>query len=198
MYLRCGMRAVAPLLAVVVCAGLAAAGGDGATAKPRLRVAFVAVSGTVPTERELFGASLLGFERAVKKFGVDGRVVYVPPNRDAGAPLRSLARQKYDLVVVGTPQLTPLEAVAKEFPDVKFLVQDGPLAGFAHPPSTMEGTLVRASEAAYLAGYLAALMESRRPGKHVVSAVGGFKVEGVDRWIDGFEAGAKRADPHVT
>jgi basic membrane protein A len=52
-------------------------------------------------------------------------------------------------------------------------------------------------EAAYLAGYLAALMEQRRPGRDVISAVGGYSLPTVDPFIAGFRAGARRADPHI-
>ena len=44
-------------------------------------------------------------------------------------------------------------------------------------------------------GYLAGLMEKRRPGRDVIGAVGGYKFPGVDRWILGYRAGAKKADP---
>ena len=40
-------------------------------------------------------------------------------------------------------------------------------------------------------------MDDRRPGKHVVSSVGGFKFSGVSRWIVGYNAGARKADPEV-
>src|SRR5262249_7954857 len=61
----------------------------------------------------------------------------------------------------------------------------------------VRGTLFKTEQAAFLAGYLAALMERREAGKHVVSSVGGVKVWGVDRWIEGFNAGAEKADPAV-
>ena len=50
----------------------------------------------------------------------------------------------------------------------------------------------------YLVGYLAALMEDRRSGRHIVSTVGGIKFPPVDRFIAGFQAGARKADPKIT
>ena len=73
-----------------------------------------------------------------------------------------------------------------------------PLGALRHPRANVQGTLFRAEEAGYLAGYLAALMEGRRAGKHVISSVGGFPFYGVDRWIVGYKAGARKADPGVT
>ena len=63
---------------------------------------------------------------------------------------------------------------------------------------TSRAHVYRDEEAGYLAGYLAALVESRTPGKHVISAVGGIPFEGVNRWTVGYRAGAKKADPKVT
>jgi basic membrane protein A len=40
-------------------------------------------------------------------------------------------------------------------------------------------------------------MEKRRPGRDVVGSVGAFKFPGVDRWIVGYRAGARRAAPGV-
>ena len=66
--------------------------------------------------------------------------------------------------------------------------------GPKHKPKNVQGSIYRAEEAGYLAGYLAALMEGRT-GKHVVSAVGGFPVPGVTAWTAGYAAGARKADP---
>ena len=66
-----------------------------------------------------------------------------------------------------------------------------------HRPKNVQGSVYRVEEAAYLAGYLAALMEDRRRGKHVISAVGGVPFPGVTRWIVGYRAGAKKADPAI-
>ncbi len=190
---RAAAFAAAALLGTVF---LVAAGG-GASAAPQLRIGYVAIAGTVPSTRTLFGLPLLGFVRAVKKFDVQGQVVYVAPNQDPTAALESLARQRYDLVIAGFPGGGPVDAVAGKFPQVKFLMPDLALRELPHAHANVQGTVFRAEEAGYLAGYLAALMESRRPGKHVISAVGGFKFFGVDRWIVGYDAGAKRAAPGI-
>jgi len=141
---------------------------------------------------------LLGFVRAVKQFLVNGRVVYASPNRDLSDALRSAARQKYDLIIVGAPFVGHVDAVAGEFPDVEFFMPDAPVAVLEHRRANVGWTLFRAEEAGYLAGYLGALMEARRPGRHVVGSVGGVPYPGVERWIAGFAAGARRADPRVT
>jgi len=62
----------------------------------------------------------------------------------------------------------------------------------------VSAVLFAEQEVGYLAGYLAALMEQRRPGKDVISSVGGFKgFPAVDHFIAGYEAGARRASPGI-
>jgi basic membrane protein A len=191
------MRAAPFALAALLATAFLLVGGDGANAKPQLRIGYVVAAGTEPSDHNLFGLPLLGFVRAVKKFDVQGRVVYVSPNQDPTAALESLARQSYDLIVMGFPGVEAVDGVARKFPGVKFLLPDNPLAELRHARGNVQGTVFRAEEAGYLAGYLAALMEDRRPGKHVISSVGGFKFSGVTRWIVGYDAGARKADPNV-
>jgi basic membrane protein A and related proteins len=177
---------------------LAGVGGGAAHARPVLRVGYVTLAGTVPTSRDLGGVPLIAFVRAVKQYRVQARVVYVAPNQDPAVSMESLARQKYDLIIVGLPNVTGVDSVAAKFPRVKFLLIDVPVELLPHRRANVRGTLYRAEQAAFLAGYLAVLMEHRVAGKHVVSSVGGLKVWGVDRWIVGFNAGAKKADSTVT
>src|SRR4029453_18350883 len=65
-------------------------------------------------------------------------------------------------------------------------------------PKNVLGLLFHEEQVGYLAGYLAGLEAKRLPGKDVVSSVAGEKQPPVDRYIAGFQAGAKKADPKVT
>ncbi len=62
----------------------------------------------------------------------------------------------------------------------------------------MLGLLFREEQVGYLAGYLAGLEAKRLPGQDVVSSVAGEKQPPVDRFIAGYQAGAKKAYPKVT
>jgi len=192
------MRAATVALAGVLAATLLLAPADGATARPTLRVGFVTWSGITPSSRDLFGLPLFAYLQAAKQFHLEPRVLFVAPNEDLTAPLETLAREKYDLVVSGAPGTEAVFEVAKRFPHVRFLMPDTSVEDLRRRLPNVRGTVFRAEEAGYLAGYLAALMEARRPGRHVVSAVGGDPGRVVDRWITGFNAGATRADPGVT
>src|SRR5581483_1786722 len=108
--------------------------------------------------------------------------------------LASFARRGYDLVVgVGYTEISAMGAVAKRLPNTHFAIVD--LAG---KPKNVLGLLFREGQAGYLAGYLAGLEAKRLPGKDVVSSVAGEKQPPVDRFVAGYQAGAKKADPGVT
>ena len=186
------------LMLLAVTATVTVAAGSGASAPSRLKVGLVVSAGAIPDRENLFGLPYDGFIRAVNEFGVQGRVLQVAPNQDATGPLSLLARQRYDLVIVGLPGPDASVAVARDFPNTRFMLPDDGRATLDHPPRNIQGTVFRAQEAGYLAGYLAALMEKRRPGRDVLGLVGGYPFPGVDRWIVGFDAGAKRADPGIT
>ena len=188
-------RTVVALVAVLGAAALLPA-GEGASGRPQLRVGYVASAGDVPDRQNLFGLPYYGFIRAVEEFGVEGRVLQVPPNQDPTGPLSLFARQRYDLVIMGVANTDALAVAAREFPRTKFFMPDSPVAAI-QGLKNVHGTVFRAEEAGYLAGYLAALMEKRRPGRDVIASVGGYKFPGVDRWIVGYRLGAKRADPGI-
>jgi basic membrane protein A len=193
-------RVVLTLVAVMGTVALLAsvAGASGvASSRPQLRVGYVASAGDEPDRRALFGLPYDGFIRAVKAFKVQGRVLQVAPNQLPTGALSLLARQRYDLVVMGVPAPPAVDPVAREFPRTKFLLPDDSFGTLPGRPKNVQGTHFRAEEAAYLAGYLAGLMEKRRPGRDVIGSVGGYKIPGVDRWILPFQAGARKADPGI-
>ena len=187
-------RPVAALAALLVGLCLPASGGHAAS-RGKLRVGFVSTAGAVPTTRTIEGGLLVGFLRAERKLGIQGRVLYATQNPTEA--LTSFARQRYDLVVDAFPYANPVDAVARQFPRVRFQLSDAPFETLRHRPKNVQGSIYRAEQAGYLAGYLAALMEGRTKGRHVVSAVGGFAVPGVTVWTAGYAAGARKADPGV-
>ena len=182
--------------ALLVVAYLAASGGSAATSR-ELRVGFVTYSAAVPSKRTLDGQMLLGFLRAEKELPIKGRIVLVSPTADPAEALSYLGRQNYDLVLVALPRVDVVYGVARKFPRVRFFVIDTAVHGPLHRPKNVQGSVYRAWEAAYLAGYLAALMEGQHSGTHMISAVGGIPYEGVNRWLVGYKAGAETADPAV-
>ena len=140
-----------------------------------------------------------GVKRAERELGIKGRVSESATAADYIPNMTSLARDGYDLVIgVGFAQGDAIGKVAQRYPDTKFAIIDVDQAFVPGKPANVQGLLFREEEVGYLAGYLAGLEEKRRAGKDVISAVGGMKEPPVDRFIAGYFAGAKKADPAIT
>jgi basic membrane protein A and related proteins len=147
-------------------------------------------------DRSFNHLAYLGLLRAEHDLHVNGRVVEASSSQDYVPNLTALARQGYNLVIgVGFTEIQALETVAKEFPKTHFAIVDVSNADEGHL-ANVEGLLFKEQEAGYLAGYAAGLA-AKAKGAHVVSSVGGQKQPPVDRYIAGFQAGAKAADPGV-
>ena len=163
----------------------------------QLRVGLV----VEPTDIEspyLHGA-YLGLERAVREVGIRGRVLTPAPKEGYVPSLSLLARQKYDLVIsFGFFAAAAIDRVAREFPETRFASIDYAHDDLAHRPPNVVGLVFREEQAGYLAGHLAALVLTLSPGEEVISSVGGQRVPSVERWIAGYEAGARGANPRVT
>jgi basic membrane protein A len=140
-----------------------------------------------------------GLQRAARELGVAGKVAVRGPNESFLPIFSYLARQRYDLIVaLGFLEVPDLDAAARKFPASRFALMDSSWHDLAHRPKNVLGTDFKTEQAGYLAGYLAALEEKRRPGKDVIGSVGGLKIPTVDAFIAGYQAGAKKADPGIT
>jgi basic membrane protein A len=140
----------------------------------------------------------LGLQKAQRQLGVRGRVFQSVSASDYIPNLSTLARQGYDLVIgVGFAQGDAVDSVATRFPNTNFAIIDVDQASLKHKPKNVVGLLFREQEVGYLTGYLAALEEKREQGPDAISWVGGMKEPPVDRFIAGYQAGARKADPGI-
>jgi len=147
-------------------------------------------------DRSFNHLAYVGLQRAAKDLGVETRVVQSNSPADYIPNLTALARQGYDLIIgVGFTEIDAVKAVAKQFPKSHFAIVDVSNADEGGLKN-VEGLLFKEQEAGYLAGYAAGLAAKARGGK-VVSSVGGQKQPPVDRYIAGYQAGAKAAFPGV-
>jgi basic membrane protein A len=138
----------------------------------------------------------VGLQRAGNDLGVDTRVVESKSPADYIPNLSALARQGYQLVIgVGFTEIQAIQAVAKQFPKTHFAIVDVSNADEGHLKN-VEGLLFKEQQVGYLAGYAAGIAAKARGGK-AVSSVGGQKQPPVDRFIAGYQAGAKAAFPAV-
>ena len=202
-----------PLLVALL--ALSGCGGDGETSPPLegTVVASGSLTGTPgPTakvglvtdiggldDRSFNFLANRGLERAEKDLGVEGRVVISKAEADYVPNLTSLAKQDYDLVIaVGFLMAEALEKVAARYPDVSFAIIDYSQAAMESRPRNVRGLLFEEQEAGYLVGYLAGLVAKLEAGsRQVIGSVGGLKIPPVDRYIAGYQAGAKAANPEI-
>ena len=139
-----------------------------------------------------------GLLRANAKLGING-VVYQSPSAAQYVPnLATAARKGADLVIsVGFDQAVAIAKVAKQFPKTHFAIIDVDQTTLAGKPKNVEGLIFKEQEVGYLAGYLAGLVEKPKGAHATIGSVGGQKQPPVDRYIAGYQAGAKKADPGV-
>jgi len=192
------------LIATLVLALAVAAAGCGSskkatsttTAGSSFKVGLITDIGGL-NDRGFNHLAYVGLQKAAKDLGVTTRVVQSASSSDYVPNLTALARQGYKLVIgVGFTEIQAIEAVAKEFPKTHFAIVDVSNADEGGLPN-VEGLLFKEQQVGYLAGYAAGLAAKQR-GAHAVSTVGGQKQPPVDRYIAGFQAGAKAAFPGVT
>jgi basic membrane protein A len=140
--------------------------------------------------------AFVGLQKAAHDFGIQTRVVQSASPAEYIPNLSALARQGYNLVIgVGFTEIQAMKAVAKSFPKSHFAIVDVSNADEGNAPN-VQGLLFKEQQVGYLAGYAAALAAKAR-GANVVSSVGGQKQPPVDRYIAGYQAGAKAAVPGI-
>jgi basic membrane protein A len=146
--------------------------------------------------------SNVGLQRAIKRLKVNGRVFITQTANDRTPNLRSAAQQDYGLVIpVGVLfAFGPIDAVAPAFPNTKFAGVDVPWEFLSSKPPNVRGLVFKEQEAGYLVGYIAGLQIKRHPykGRQIISGVGANKVDAIVRFLAGYQAGAKKANPKVT
>jgi basic membrane protein A len=202
------MKTSLALLGVVVLAVAAGWGGSGNKSSANntttsgngqnMKIGLVTDVGGL-NDRGFNHLSYLGLQRAGRELGVKTQVYQAKSTQDYVPNLSTFARQGYDLTIgVGFTEATAIDQVAHTFPKSNFAIVDVDQTEEPHKPPNLLGLLFKEQETGYLVGYLAGLEEMRRPGKDVIGSVGGQKQPPVDRFIAGYQAGAKAADPGIT
>ncbi len=142
-----------------------------------------------------------GLERAKKEFGIETTVLESKEAADYESNIQQLVSAGYNpIFAVGFLMQDTVSKVSTTYPDVTF----GGIDQFFDPTiENVIGLNFKEQEAAYLAGYLAALMttdpaiDPRINAKPILGFVGGMPIPPVQRFEAGFVAGAKKANPNV-
>jgi basic membrane protein A len=142
--------------------------------------------------------SYVGLLRAQRELGIEPTVYHSNSQLDYLPNMTTLARKGFGLTIaVGYTEATAVDTAATNFPNSKFAIVDVDQTQEQHKPKNLLGLLFREQETGYLVGYLAGLEAKRLPGPDVIGSVGGEKQPPVDRFIAGYQAGAKAADPGI-
>lgn len=140
-----------------------------------------------------------GFRKAESDFPIVGRVIQSADIVSQGRQiLQSAGQAGFDLVVdLEFSTADALKAVGPTFPKTHWMIVNLPSNG-----ANITGYLFNEQDGSYLAGALAALVSqnSKIPGsngKNVIGAIGGVKSPGIDKFLVGYEQGARRVNKNV-
>jgi basic membrane protein A len=139
----------------------------------------------------------LGLLQAQKVLHVKGRVIQSKSSSDYIPNLQSCVRGGAGITIaVGFLMTDAIDAVGSSYPTDKFAIVDVDVATLKHHPKSVLGLIFKEQQAGYLVGYGAGLW-AKAKNATAVGSVGGIKIPPVDRYIAGFQYGAKTADPGV-
>jgi basic membrane protein A len=171
-------------------------GGGGGGGETAIKAGVVTDIGGL-NDRSFNALANKGRKDAQSKLGTETRVLISDSNADYVPNLSQLAQQQFDLIIpVGFLMADATNTVATKLPNANFAIVDFSATALKDKPKNVQGLLFKEQEAGYLAGYLAGLWAKDNNAK-VVSTVGGQKIPPVDRYIAGFQAGAKKALPGI-
>lgn len=146
-----------------------------------------------------------GIQRAHRKLGVDVVERQSASTKDYVPLLRQMARDRVDLIVaVGSTMALAVHAVAQEYPQEHFAMVDArPQSSPGHEVNDINvaNLLFREQEAGYMVGAIAGLMERGHVGKathNTIGWLGGEDIPPVNRYLAGFQAGARGVDPSIS
>jgi basic membrane protein A and related proteins len=187
------IAAAATLVALV----LVSAGG--ATNQATIKVADVTDIGGL-NDHGFNHLSYAGMQRAKKLLKVQTRVFITNSAYERLPNLASAAQGNQLVFGTGFLMFDSIGKVAKQYPKVQFAGIDIPIGAVPEGKlPNVRGIVFKEQEAGYLVGYIAGLEIKRHPykGKQVVAGVGANKVPAIIRFLAGYRAGAKKANPKV-
>lgn len=130
-----------------------------------------------------------GAERFKNESGIEYREFEVTNETQREQAIRRMAQRGANPILgVGFAQASPMETVAKEFPDTKFTLIDGVV-----DLPNVQSVVFKEQEGSFLVGLLAAMASDN----NMVGFVGGMDIPLIRRFACGYEQGAKHADATV-
>ena len=183
------MKKVMILMVVIMALLLTACGGKKEEENSNvLRVGLVLSTGGLG-DKSFNDSAHKGLKEAEEKLGV--QIKYVEPANvsEFDTFLREFAEANYDLIIgIGFQMKDSVVKVASEYPDNHFVMVDEPI----DMPNVVSATF-NEPEGSFLAGALAGMMTKT----NTVGFIGGIEVPLIQKFGDGFMAGAKYVNPNI-
>jgi len=190
------LAALAVVTVLIASLGAAVRGGSASAAhKAQFSACLVTDIGGL-NDKSLNHLAYVGLQHA-QRAGIKGRVIQSASGSQYIPNLTACVRSGASITIgVGFLMDGAMDTVASAFPNSKFAIVDDDVTFMKHKPKNVEGLLFSEQQAGYLVGYAAGLWAKSHGGK-AVGSVGGLKIPPVDRYIAGFQFGAKKADPGI-
>jgi basic membrane protein A len=161
----------------------------GPTAPPEtpLKVAMV-LPGSI-ADQGYNAAAYAGLLAVEETYGADTAFSEMLQFADHDEVFRSYIAEGYNIIIAhGLEFGDAIEALAPEFPDTKFIIVNGVVAGPNY--ASLQPQL---QEATYVAGYVCGKMSETDK----VGGIGGFAYPTIVSWLEGFRFGAEAANPDI-
>ncbi|MFC5458413.1 BMP family lipoprotein [Massilia niabensis] len=166
-------------------AALCVAGGAVA-ANPKLAIVYDAGG---KFDKSFNQSAFEGAERFKKETKVSYIEVQANSDTQAEQVMRGLARKKVDMIAaIGFSQTQAVAKVAKEFPNVKFVLIDS-----IAPGANVNSIMFKEQEGSYLVGVAAAMASKSKK----IGFVGGMDIPLIRAFACGYGQGAKAQQPKI-
>jgi basic membrane protein A len=161
-------------------------GASAAAAEPKLGIVYDAGG---KFDKSFNQSAFEGAERFKKETNIKYIEVQASSDTQAEQVLRGLARKKLDLIAsIGFSQTQAVAKVAKEFPNVRFVLIDGQANG-----NNVNSVLFREEQGSYLTGVAAAMASKSKK----IGFVGGMDIPLIRTFACGYAQGAKAVNPKI-
>jgi basic membrane protein A len=140
-------------------------------------------------DRSFNASAWEGVRRAAKDFPIVLRDVEPGDPTSVEPAIRAFAERNYDLVIgVGFEQMPVVERVAKDYPNVNFVIIDGVI-----DLPNVASLVFKEHQGSYLVGMIAAMKSQ----SGTIGFIGGMDIPLIHKFETGYEEGARAANPKI-
>lgn len=176
-------------------------GDAGNTGDKKLKIVYYANGSK--GDKSFFDSADAGLKEIEQKFGAKTKYIEGGVDQSKWVPaIEDLSQEDWDIIIVGTWQLKePLEKIAKENPDKKYIIFDSEVDYEKYGLKNVYSITYKQNEGSFLAGALAgkvttSSMPNANPEK-VIGFVGGMDTPVINDFLVGYIQGAKHAVPDI-